>query len=258
MKKIVVITGANSGIGQKLKEKYLGDGNVVVGLDISGDFDNKTSFYADVSNEELTKEVFNKIGEMYGTINILINCAGYAVFGATELVETQKAKAMFDVNYFGVLNCIKSALPFMTAGSKIFNISSACALFAVPFRAHYCASKAAVSMLSYGLRMELKDSGIDVVCICPGDVKTNFSKNRVKTLETSERYGDRIAKSAKQIEDRESKRMTVDYATSKMYKIFNKRKHKPMYIIGGSMKFLNFVSKIVPLKTILYFTNKTL
>ena len=106
--------------------------------------------------------------------------------------------------------------------------------------------------------MELKDSGIDVVAICPGDVKTNFSANRQKTMQTNERYGKRIEKSAKQIEDRESKRMSVDFVTKKMYKIFNKKHTKPMYIIGKSIKFLNFLSKIVPIGLILHFTNKKL
>ena len=122
----------------------------------------------------------------------------------------------------------------------------------------YSASKAGVSMLSYGLRMELKNSGIEVVCICPGDIKTNFSKNRVKTFETNERYGDKIEKSAKQIEDRESKRMTIEFATGKMFKIFNKKKHKPMYIIGSSMKWAYLANKMFSLNLILNTTNKML
>ena len=258
MNKVVVITGASSGIGNGLKQRYINDGDIVISLDKNAETNNTTEFACDVSNEDTVEQVFQIIGNLYKKIDVLVNCAGYAVYGATELVDTQKAKAMFDVNYFGVLNCTKSALKFMNKGSKIFNISSACAFFAVPFRTHYSASKAAVSMLSYGFRMELKNSGIDVVCICPGDVRTNFSKNRVKTFDTNERYGDRIEKSAKQIEDRESKRMTIDFATKKMYKIFKKNKHKPMYIIGSSMKWAHFANRIFSLNTILKVTNKHL
>lgn len=257
-KKIVVITGANSGVGKELKNLYQKDNNIVISLDLNAVSDEKTEFQCDVSNEKQVQEVFDKIKNVYNRIDILINCAGYAVFGATELIESSKAKAMFDVNYFGILYCVKNALPIMKKGSRIINISSACAIFAVPFRTHYCASKSAVSMLSYGLRMELSESGVDVVCICPGDIKTNFSKHRVKTFDTNFRYGDRIEKSAQQIEDRESKRMSVLYATKKMYKIFNKKKTKPMYIVGKQIKFLNFINKIFPLKVILKFTNKKL
>ena len=256
MNKVVVITGANSGIGKGLCDLYKQNGDIVVGIDKFGEQNDKTFFCVDVTNESLVQNTFKNIFELYGKVDVLINCAGYAVFGATELISCSDAKNMFDVNYFGTLNCIQSALLYMQKGSKIFNISSACALFAVPFRTHYSASKSAVSMLSYGLRMELKDSGIDVVAICPGDVKTNFSANRQKTMQTNKRYGKRIEASAKQIEDRENKRMSVSFVTKKMYKIFNKKRTKPMYIIGKSIKFLNFLSKIVPISWILHFTNK--
>ena len=256
MNKIVVITGTSSGIGKALKQRYQSDGDTVVEINKEGEFDNVTKFYADLSSEDLINIAFENIAKVYDRIDILVNCAGYAVFGATELVDTKKARNMFEVDYFAVVNCTKCALKLMKKGGKIFNISSACALFPVPFRGHYSAVKAGVLMLSYSLRMELTSFGIDVVCICPGDVKTNFSKNRDKTLTTNERYKDKIEKSSEQIEKREKKRMDVNYAVNKIYKVFKKKKHKPMYIIGTSMKLLYFVSKLVPFRLILYFTNK--
>ena len=258
MNKIVVITGTSSGIGMALKQRYLSDKDIVVEINKEGEFDNITKFYADLSSEQLINSAFENIAKVYDRIDILINCAGYAVFGATELIDTQKVRNMFEVDYFAVVNCTKCALKLMKSGGKIFNISSACALFPVPFRGHYSAVKAGVLMISYALRMELESFGIDVVCICPGDVKTNFSKNRDKTLETNERYKDRIENSSKQIEKREKGRMDVNVAVNKMYKIFNKKKHRPMYIIGASMRALYFVSRFVPLRLILYFTNKNL
>ena len=254
--KTIVITGANSGIGLGLKNLYTKNGDRVITLDKSVQEDTDTEFYCDVSDEANVFNTFETIGEKYGHIDVLINCAGYAVYGATELIDTSKARAMFDVNYFGMLSCIKGALKFMQKGARIVNISSACAFFAVPFRTHYSASKAAVSMLSYGLKMELNASGVDVICICPGDVRTNFSKNRVKTFDTNERYGNKIEESAKQIDAREPKRMTIEFATKKMYKICNKKKPKAMYIVGSSMKWAYFFGKIFPLNLILKFTQK--
>ena len=256
MNKIVVITGAKSGIGLALKEKYEKNGDIVISLDLAEITDGDTHFACDVSNEEQIKQIFSVIGEKYKNIDILINCAGYAVFGATELVESKRVENMFNVNYYGTLYTCQNAIPLMKPNSKIINISSACAIFALPFRTHYSASKAAVSMLSYGLRMELKDSKIKVCCICPGDIKTNFSKNRDKSYATNKRYGDKIEKSAKQIEDREPKRMTLNYASKKIYKVCQKKNPKPMYIIGKSYKFLYFLQKIVPLKIILNYIQK--
>ncbi len=258
MNKVVVITGTTSGIGKALTERYIKDGNTVIQINKDGEVDDITKFYADLTDEKLIFTAFEKISRIYKSIDILINCAGYAVFGATELVDIEKVRNMFEVDYFAIVNCTKCALKFMKKGAKIYNISSACALFSVPFRGHYSAVKAGVMMISYALRMELKDSGIEVVCICPGDIKTNFSKNRDKTLDTNERYKDRIENSSRQIEQREDKRMSVDFAVNKMYKIFKKKKHKPMYIIGSQIKLLYFFSKFVPLSLILYFINKKL
>ena len=111
-------------------------------------------------------------------------------------------------------------------------------------------------MLSYGLRMELKDAGINITCICPGDIRTNFSKNRDKNFATNSRYGNKVEESAKQIDTREPKRMTVEYASSKVFKICNKKKTKPMYVIGRQYKFLHFLQKVAPLSWILHFTRK--
>lgn len=256
MNKIIVITGAMSGIGQSLKEKYEAQKDIVISLDKNAVTDGEKNFCCDVSNEQQVKQVFQVIGENYKNIDTLINCAGYAVFGAIELVENSRTKNMFDVNYFGTLYCCQSAIPFMKKGSKIINFSSACALFALPFRTQYCASKAAVSMLTYGLRMELAQTGIKVCCICPGDIKTNFSKNRDKSYQTNERYGNRVQKSADKIETQEPKRMTLKYASKKIFKFCNKKNPKPMKIIGKKYKFLFFAQKILPTSVILHFTNK--
>ena len=165
MNKVVVITGTTSGIGKELKNRYTKDQDIVVEINKEGEFDNKTKFYADLSNQKLIEEAFDNIAKIYNQIDVLINCAGYAVFGATELIETDKVRNMFEVDYFAVVNCTKCALKLMKKGGKIFNISSACALFSVPFRGHYSAVKAGVKMLSYALRMELKDSGIFIIII---------------------------------------------------------------------------------------------
>lgn len=245
MNKIVVITGAMSGIGKSLKEKFLKQNDIVISLDLNAKSDNNKNFKCDVSNEEQVKQIFCVIAEKYKSIDVLINCAGFAVFGATELIPTQKVHDMFNVNYFGILYCIQNAIPLMKSGSNIFNISSACALFALPFRSHYSAVKAAVSMLSFGLRMELHDSKINVTAILPGDIKTNFSNNRVKTLNTNQRYNEKIEKSAKKIEIGENKRMSLEYASKKLFAICNKTKPKSTYIVGNKYKMLNIFNRLL-------------
>lgn len=255
VKKIVVITGASSGIGEQLKLYYEQQGDIVVNMSLSCQDDDK-NYRVDVSNREMVFSAIDKIYQTFGRIDVLINCAGYGVFGAIELTPEQKSRQIFDVNYFGTLWCCQAVLKYMQKGARIVNISSACALYALPYRAMYSASKSAVNMLSFGLRMELKSFGIDVTCICPGDIKTNFSKNRDITLDTNNKYGEKIKKSCDQIAKREHLRMDRAKAVKKIFKICNKKRTKPMYIVSGKYNVLYFCTRFTSQNLVLNMTNK--
>ena len=245
MNKIIVITGATSGIGKKLKELFLLNGDIVISLSRSETV-SKFSYPCDISDSEQIKFAFEQIKQNFGKIDILINNAGYGISGATELITDEQTKKLFDVNFFGALNCIRNALPLMNSKSKIFNISSACAIFPLPYRTLYCASKSALDMLSQSIHMELKPYGIDVVSICPGDIKTNFSPNRIKNFQTNEKYLNRIENATNHIDNREHKRMSVEYAGKIIFKICNKKHPKPQYIVGFKYKLFNITSKLLP------------
>ncbi len=246
MNKIVVITGASSGIGLALKQRFESDGDIVYSLSRKTEVEGKNFIECDVTSEEQVKTCIEKIKTEQGKIDVLVNCAGYGLFGATEIMPVSEVQRQMDTNFMGVATVTKYALPLMSKGAKIFNISSACALFPLPYRNIYCASKAAVSSFSEGLRMELKPLGITVSSICPGDIKTPFIKNRVKFFETNDRYQDRIQKASDKVESGNDKRMTIDFAVNKMYKIMKKTKPKYQYIIGGKYKLLYFALRFFP------------
>lgn len=246
MKKVVVITGGTSGIGESTAKLFDKNGDTVVVLARKNSNHSKNFFMCDVSNEVMVQDVFQKIYQTFGNIDILINNAGYGISGAVELIDDQTMQNLFEVNFYGVVNCSKYCLPYMKEGAKIINISSACALFPLPFRSLYCASKSAVNMLSFSMRLELKPAGIEVVSICPGDVKTNFTKNRVKVFETNDRYKDRIKNAALTIDTREDKRMSPDKVAKVIFKQSLKRHNKPFVIVGGLYKILYFFTKIFP------------
>jgi short-subunit dehydrogenase len=256
MGKIIVITGATSGIGKTTRELFEQRGDTVCSLARHDDGKSKNFYACDVSNEENVKTVFEEIGKKFGKIDILINNAGFGISGALELINSEQIKNLYDVNLFGTIYCYKYGLKYMSSGGKIVNISSACALFPLPYRGYYCSSKSAVSMLSNCMRMECKPLGIDVVAVCPGDVKTNFTKNRVKNFETNERYGDRIKNATQGIDGREDKRMKPDCVAKAIVKICDKKKTKPYYIVGAKYKVLNFVMRFFPLATLLNSTEK--
>lgn len=238
MSRTVLITGGSSGIGAGLKQYFLNKGDKV--FDLSRRSENMP---CDITDKSALDDAFKKLENE--RFDILINCAGQGLSGAVELTSDDEIKKQFDLNFFALVDVTKRALPLMKEKSKIINISSTCALFPLPFRAYYCASKAAVSMLTDGLRMELKNTNIQVAAICPGEVKTAFTKNRVKEYATNSRYGDSVEKSTKHVDSHEDKRMSLEYAVKKMVKFIEKRKLKPQVIIG-KQKYLYFVSRFVP------------
>lgn len=235
MKRRIVITGASSGIGLELKNLFEKKGDEVIDL-------SRTSG-CDITDNNSLKLEFEKLKDK--EIDILINCAGFGLSGAVELADESEIRKLFDVNFFGLVNVTKHALPLMSKTGKIINISSTCALFPLPFRAYYCASKSAVNMITDGLRMELKNTKIQVASVCPGEVKTNFTKNRVKIFATNERYKNSIKVSTENIDKHEDKRMPVGVAAKKIIKFVERKKLKPQVIIG-KQKILYALQKLLP------------
>jgi len=160
-----------------------------------------------------------------------------------------------DTDYLGALRLSRAVLKMMPATGKIVNISSACALFPLPYRGVYCSAKAAVSMMSYTMRMELSGFGIKVVTVCPGDVKTEFTANRLKYSATNEKYGDSPVLSAEAIDKNNDKRMDVKKTAKKIHKIAA-RKNGTLYIIGAKYKIFYAVQKILPTCTFNWLVNK--
>lgn len=255
MNRIVVITGGTSGIGLELKKLYEKTNDIVLTISTRS-MDDDTHYSCSVSDEDSIKKVIDDIGKKYNRIDVLINNAGFGMSGITELLPSDKIKDLVEVNYNGTIYTIQAGLKYMQKGAKIINISSAMALFPVPYRGIYASVKSAVLTLSFALRMELKALGIDVVAICPGDIKTNFTKNRIKEFETNPRYGDRLEKATTKSDSREDKRMSAEVCAKAIFGKVTKKKCKPFYIIGGKYKALYFLTRITPKSWLLNMTNK--
>ena len=238
-KRKIVITGASSGMGLGLKKYFENLGDDVIDISLDG-----KDYQCDVSDYKVLKDAFDDIYKNHGEIDMLVTCAGYGISGAIELLDEEATKKQFDVNFFGTANACKYAIPMLKPNGKIIVLASAQAMFPIPFRAYYSSSKPAVDMLAQSLRMELSQTKIQVTSICPGDVKTNFSKNRVKVYETNERYGQAIKLSTQPSEKSENKRMSPEYAIKKIAKICEKRHLKPRYIIGKKYKLFNLARRL--------------
>ncbi|TPN84482.1 SDR family oxidoreductase [Aquimarina algicola] len=188
--KVIIITGASSGIGEATAKKLATYGAKVVlmsrneeklktlkdniiqeggeALIVPGDVTKSTDF----------ENVISKTIDEFGTVNGLVNNAGLMPLSFVEKLKTDEWDKMVDVNIKGVLNGVAAILPKLieNKGGDIINVSSMAAYRYFPGGAVYCATKSAVQMFSEGLRQELTPAyGINVTSIEPGAVATNLT-----------------------------------------------------------------------------------
>ncbi|MCL2061837.1 MAG: SDR family NAD(P)-dependent oxidoreductase [Firmicutes bacterium] len=255
MNKIVVISGGSSGLGKELLELFSAAGDTAISLSRSNPHNHAHFFACDVSCPDSCNAAVEQIKQAYGRIDMLINNAGLGISGATEHLPDEEVKKVLDVDYLGALRLSRAALKIMPSSGRIIMISSACALFALPYRGVYCSAKAAMNMLGYSMRMELSAYGVKVVTICPGEIKTEFTANRLKFNETDTKYGNSPQLSAEAIDKNVDKRMDCRKAAKKIYKIAA-RKNGALYIVGAKYKFFNFIQRLLPVRWFLAILNK--
>ncbi len=248
-KTVVIITGANSGIGRATATALLKEYCIVYDFsrrDISVDGVNHIK--VDVTDEDNVNSAVREVYEKEGRINVVINCAGFGISGAVEFTALEDAKAQFDVNFFGMVNVNKAVIPYMrkNGSGRIVNISSVAAVAHIPFQTFYSASKAAIESYTCALGNELKPFNITVTAIQPGDICTEFTKARKKTFDGDDVYNGRISKSVEGMERDEQKGMKPETAGSYIAKIAMKSKVKPIYAIGLSYKFVCILCKLFP------------
>ena len=181
--KTALVTGASSGIGKSTAKRLLSDGlKVYVAARRMEKMQDLVELGAiaiqfDITKQDEIDELWKEIETQDGGIDVLVNNAGYAIYGAVEDTSIEDAKRQFEVNIFGLAYLTKKVIPQMRkkGAGKIINISSAGGKLYTPLGAWYHATKHALEGWSDCLRLELKQFGIKVVIIEPGIIKTEFS-----------------------------------------------------------------------------------
>ncbi|GAA9632381.1 SDR family oxidoreductase [Helicobacter pylori] len=182
--KVAIITGASSGIGLECALMLLDQGYKVYALSrhatlcVALNHALCESIDVDVSDSNALKEVFLNIRAKEDHCDVLINSAGYGVFGSVEDTPIDEVKKQFGVNFFALCEVVQFCLPLLKnkPHSKIFNLSSIAGRVSMLFLGHYSASKHALEAYSDALRLELKPFSIQVCLIEPGPVKSNWEK----------------------------------------------------------------------------------
>jgi short-subunit dehydrogenase len=248
MKKIVVITGASSGIGYHTAAAFAKDGYQVYGLSRRAEGPPGVKLISvDLTDEAAVERAFAQIKDEAGQIDILINNAGFGISGAVEFTELDEARSQFAVNFFAAAACIEYALPLLRpAKGWIINISSVAAVYPLPFQAYYSAAKAALRALSLALMNEVKSFDIGVSTLMLGDTNTGFTAARVKQERGDNLYGGTISRSVAGAEKDEETGMTPQMVGEKIFSLATRRHLKPLYTVGTAYKLLVFLERILP------------
>ncbi len=197
--KVVLVTGASSGIGEAIVGRLAKDGYRVFGTSRKGGATRAglelltLDVRSDASVQTCVEDVLRKAGR----IDALVNNAGYLLSGAIEEATLEEAKAEFDTNFFGVARMVKAVLPEMrrARSGHLVTISSLAGLVPVPFWGFYNASKSAVEAYMETLRHELKPFGIRVAMVEPGAIQTPFYENpRARAMPEYAPWRDRALK----------------------------------------------------------------
>lgn len=180
--KVILLTGASSGIGYDTATRLAKQGHKVYGAARRIDKMQPlkelgvTPIKMDVTDDASMIAGVNTVLETEGRIDVLVNNAGYGYFGAVENVSMEEARKQLEVNVFGLARLTQLVIPHMReqGSGRIVNLASIAGKLALYFGGWYHVSKFAVEGFSDALRMELKPFGIDVVIIEPGSIRTDW------------------------------------------------------------------------------------
>jgi NAD(P)-dependent dehydrogenase (short-subunit alcohol dehydrogenase family) len=185
--KVWFVTGASKGLGLSLVKQLLSAGYNVAATSRtadslskavgSGETEKFLPLEVSITIEQSVKEAVQKTIEKFGTIDVVVNNAGYGLFGTVEELSDEETRTNYDINVFGSLNVIRQTLPYMRAkrSGKIFNISSIGGFTAdFPGVGIYCSTKFAVAGFTEALASEVKELGISATVVYPGYFRTEF------------------------------------------------------------------------------------
>jgi short-subunit dehydrogenase len=194
--KVVVVTGASMGIGEAIARIFADRGARLVALSRDaeraeaargriGHPEHTLGLACDVRNREEIDRVVGLTLHHFERIDVWINNAGHGILDSVARVDMNSCREAFETNFFGAVEAMQALIPVMKqqGSGTIINVSSVAGHIPIAFHAVYSATKFAMNAIGKGARIELKRSGINVLTVCPGYVRTDFGANAVKGKE---------------------------------------------------------------------------
>jgi len=249
MEKVAIVTGSSSGIGFETSLALAREGYFTYATMRDTTKSNKIKEIAqkenlkinvlelDVDDEKSVKSAIAQILDQKQRIDVLVNNAGWGLWGCVEDVSVDEFKEQFETNFFSIIRLIQEVAPAMRkqGSGTIVNVSSVVGRIGFPASPAYISSKFALEGLSESLRFEFAPFGVDVIIIEPGVIKTNFMKNMkmAKKSELDTVYKDITTKVVSGVKMMAEMGTPPKEVANTIVKAIKDKKPLPRYIVGN-------------------------
>ena len=251
---IVFITGISSGFGLETAKLLSQEGHTVYGT-VRREVDPLPQvryLQLDVRDGEAVKNAVDEIVEKEGHIDVLVNNAGMGIGGPLEFATEEEIRLQMDTNFMGLVHCVDAVLPHMRkqGSGKIIALSSIGGLMGLPFQGFYSASKFAIEGYCEALSLEVKQQGVKVVVLRPGDFSTGFTGSRKKVANEAALQAYPIYKTAiEKVEHDENGGLKPVVLAKKISKIIQKESPRNGYVVASfEQKLSVLLKRILPAK----------
>lgn len=253
-KKVVLVTGVTSGIGEATAKALSQAGYRVFGgarspakaANAPGEI-----VQLDVRDEDSVEACVDTVLDKAGRIDILINNAGVSLVGPVEATSVAEARDLFDTNVFGVLRMARAVLPAMRRQKSglILNVSSVLGFLPAPFMGLYSSSKHALEGLSESLDHEVRPFGVRVALLEPSFTRTKLDTNAAQTLETIDAYADALSRSTAAVVRQVREAPTPDAVAAKILQVVA-GEHRMRQPADSRAKLLSVLRRFAPAKQV--------
>lgn len=250
-RRVALVTGASSGIGLVTAQALRRDGYRVFGTSrkaMSDTPDGITMLICDVTDDVSVQTVVDDVLSRTGQIDLLVNNAGIGLLGGAEESSAAQAKAVFDVNVFGVLRMTNAVLPAMRCqhSGRIVNLSSILGLIPAPYNALYASTKHAIEGYSESLDHEVRTQGIRVVLVEPGVTRTSFEDNITRPDQPLPVYDTIRANAEKLMREVIEKGDAPEVVAATVVRAANAVSPKRRYTAGKAAGQVRFMRRFLP------------
>ena len=255
-KRVALVTGASSGIGEASAHKLLAAGYTVYGTSRRDSLTGMHPFpilTLDVTDDVSVAVAIDELLRREGQLDVLVNNAGFGVApAAAEESSIEQARLIFDTNFLGIVRLTRAVIPHMRrqGRGRIINIGSILGIVPLPYAALYAASKHAVEGYSGALDHELRTQGIRVSVIEPAYIKTQFEANNVEPDARLKEYEDIRAKLAKVVSKAMAEAESPEVVAEVVVKAAQASRPKLRYTAGVLAGKLNFILRFMPARVL--------